>query len=170
MIQDVSLRRRIALAAVITAVLVPASYLLWAPDDRANSGGQADVSTAATDYGEPDVMGTVPVGYLGGEEGDDDDGDAPVIAIPRAPESVKVYATYSRTVGRVRDCLVPFAPFNAELTITNTDTGRRAACDNVIDPNDYADRYDPEEAILHIDTYLALADLADAPVPIEVTW
>lgn len=167
--QDATQRRRIVAAVVFTVFAVPASYAIWGSDDSADSTGVGDGT--ATTVGEvgTDVMGTVPIGYLSGDD-TGGDGEVPVIAIPRAPNSVNGYATFNRDIQGVSDCLVPRAPFNIELTLTNTDTGQRVACDNVLDPVDFADRYDTDQALLHVETFLALGDLTDAPIPIEVTW
>lgn len=170
-------RRRTFIAIAITLVLGPAAFLLTRGDDDAAT--QPDVTVIgttpqfATDSTvgasaptATDVMGTSPVEVLSGDATSSSD-DPATIAIPRPARGVTGTATFSRDIGAVEDCLVgaPGVPFDALVTVTNLDNSMRVDCINNVGG------LRPEEAIvLHADAFLRIADLTDAPVPVQITW
>ena len=170
-------RRRTFIAIAITLVLAPAAFLLTRGDD--DDATQPDITVIGTTPQEAasptagasaptatDVMGTSPVEVLSGDASNSSD-DPATIAIPRPPQGVTGAATFSRDIGDVADCLVGAVgvPFDARVTVTNLDNSMRVDCiNNVGGPR-------PEEAIvLHADAFLQIADLTDAPVPVQITW
>jgi hypothetical protein len=167
-------RRRTFIAIALTAVLAPAAFLLTRGDDDADSAPTVTVigtvaptaETAATAPSATDVMGTSPVEVLTGEDESTPD-DPATIAIPRPSRGVTGEATFRRDLGDVTACIVgaPGVPFDARITITNLDNSRRVDCiNNIGGPR-------PEWAvILHADAFLQIADLTDAPVPVQITW
>ena len=170
-------RRRTFVAIAITLVLAPAAFLLTRGDDDAATAPEVtvigttpqavtDTTVAASAPTATDVMGTSPVEVLSGDASSSND-DPATIAIPRPPQGVTGTATFSRDIGAVEDCLVGAlgVPFDARVTVTNLDNSMRIDCiNNVGGPR-------PEEGIvLHADAFLQIADLTDAPVPVQITW
>lgn len=181
-----SQRRRLAVAVALTAVLVPAAFLLDRGDDEpgattivtvvgtvvAPTGQSVDPAAAAaadpasTDPAETDIMGTSPVDLLR-DQLPESANDPATIAIPRLPHSISGPATFSRNISQSTDCMVTVdeVPFGSRVTITNLDNNRSVDCINRIGGTR------PEEAvILHADAFLQIGDLTDAPVPVQVTW
>jgi hypothetical protein len=167
-------RRRTFIAIALTIVLAPAAFLLTRGDDDADSAPSVTVigtfappaETAATAPSATDVMGTSPVEVLSEDDPASPD-DPATIAIPRRPRGVTGEATFRRDLGGVTACIVgaPGVPFDARITITNLDNSRQVDCiNNIGGPR-------PEWAvILHADAFLQIADLTDAPVPVQITW
>jgi len=184
---DFAQRRRVFVAAAITAVAVPAVFML----DR---GGDADTPTLGTLVGTAPIaeaasaaaadpvaagntgpaasqaetiLGTTPTGYLDGTV-PPGDADPPMIAIPRPRDAVTGDATFSNSVNSLSTCLVPVAPNGATVTLTNLDNGRSVQCRATsVAGQDASGR---PTATVHPDTFSVIADITDAPVPVEITW
>jgi hypothetical protein len=94
------------------------------------------------------------------------DVDAAQIAVPRLPESVKGLATFSSDIDSTLRCHANAeVPFNATITVTNLDNSRSVQCVSSIGGAP------PETTIvLATATFAEIADLTDAPVPVQITW
>jgi hypothetical protein len=167
-------RRRLLLATLLTLVALPALWLM----SRDDKSGAPNVATAgvvvengvtvdatdASDPANPEAAASLgehdPV-FLDGPAAQPG-GRAP-IAVPAPPqEEVRhASATYRSTVGR-RACLVPFVPTGTRLTIVNLDNNRSTTCVAI-----YSAATEVEDVVLHTNTFLELADLTDAPIPVE---
>ena len=183
MAQDYAQRRRVALALAITVIAAPAAFLL-------NRSGDDDapetVATFATVVGtvpgvdgsvgvalvpttespeDTDPLGTASAGYLSGTTVPADVGAAQ-IAVPRLPESVKGMASFSSDIDSTLRCHASAeVPFNATITVTNLDNSRSVQCVSSIGGEP------PEETVvLATATFAQIADLTDAPVPVQITW
>lgn len=182
---DYAQRRRIAIAAAITIIVLPAFVLLTRGDDGDANTSDPAVGTVPEQDAQPivadattptdeapsddvidDVMGELSPGFVTGESSGGDS-DIPTIVYPRPVESVDVSARFDRTIGDIDRCYVPNAPFNSFVTITNVDNGQLVGCYNSLTPSMFPDE---ELAVLHTDAFAAIADLTDSPVPVEVTW
>lgn len=166
-------QRRVMFALALSALLVPAYFLIGRAESNANTAQtQSTVVEGAAvtvELGELDVMGTIPQGYLtGGSE--DSAGALPTIVIPAPLEVLTTKAIFLSDVTGRGACLVPGAPRDETVTVVNTDNGRGVECKNSVDPADYAERANPEYAILQTEAFLRIAELTDAPVPVEVSW
>ena len=156
---------------VLTAVTVSAIAILWAVG-RNDSGDPASVdSTTTTAYtsklqpieGDPDA----PV-YIEG----------PKTSIPTATNPIAYGSGYgeNRLAGfasfhRFSDdtqgkCHTDKVPLGIVITISNVNTGRKTTCFNV------AYLPPPVGSIITLNTnnYLLIGELADAPLPVEITW
>jgi hypothetical protein len=65
-----------------------------------------------------------------------------------------------------RSCQTPLAPYNARIVVTNTDNGFKIACFNIL-----TKPIDPDLVIvLDTDAFIVLTDLAESPIPVELSW
>jgi hypothetical protein len=183
MAQDYAQRRRVALALAITVIAAPAAFLLnrSSNDDEPESeatiatvvgtvpGAGGSVGAAVIPGTDPpdvtDALGTAPAGYLSGTTVPADVGAAQ-IAVPRLPESVKGLATFSSEIDSTLRCHASAeVPFNATITVTNLDNSRSVQCVSSIGGAP------PEQTVvLATATFAQIADLTDAPVPVQITW
>ena len=182
MAHDYAQRRRVALALAITVIAAPAAFLLNrnSGDDEPATGGTVGtlVGTVAPAGGSvgagapvtesadtTDALGTAPAGYLSGTTVPGDV-SAAQIAVPRLPESVKGLATFSSEIDSTLRCHANAeVPFNATITVTNLDNSRSVQCVSSIGGAQ------PETTIvLATATFAQIADLTDAPVPVQITW
>jgi len=182
MAHDYAQRRRVALALAITVIAVPAAFLL----NRSSGDGQpATAGTLETLVGTvppaggsvaagapvtesadaTDALGTSSAGYLSGTTVPGDV-SAAQIAVPRLPESVRGLATFSSEIDSTLRCHANAeVPFNATITVTNLDNSRSVQCVSSIGGAQ------PETTIvLATATFAQIADLTDAPVPVQITW
>jgi hypothetical protein len=172
MSHDYAQRRRVALAAAITVIAAPAAFLLnRGGDEPATVSNVTVVGTLPGDSGPPatapvatDVMGTTPVAYLDGTAAPRDE-DLATIAIPRLPQAINGTASFRRNIRSTTACQVKGVRFNTAVTVTNLDNSRSVQCIASVggaEPD--------EDVVLHADAFLQIADLTDAPVPVQITW
>ncbi len=175
---DYAQRRRIAFAIAITVIAVPAAFLLNRGDSTdatqplvtpagAVAPGATPPPTRSADPAATNALGTAPVGYLAGDTVPASNAPAR-IATPRQQESVKGTASFSSEIDSTLRCQARVSggvPFNATLTVTNLDNSHSVQCIASIggaEPD--------EDVILAPETFAEIADLTDAPVPVEITW
>ena len=159
-------RRRLVVAATLTAVALPALWLFDGSeaDDSAAPATAADADAVASDPG----ASAVPV-YL--------DDTTPVvapavidIAVPERPGAREANgrATFKQYLDAPveRPCTTSLAPTGVELTITNIDNGHSTTCTNTRSVTV------PPGADIAIDTevYIVIGELVEAPVPVRINW
>ena len=181
---DFAQRRRLFVAIAITAILVPAAFLLDRGGDDDGQGAPATAVVPLTtdvaggdggdgdgdDDGSPggdDPMGTMPPGFLDGTAPPEDGGGA-VIAIPRPVGGVDGTGTYDASLRDPRRCSSTGAPFGRTITVTNLDNQRSLQCIADIVPDRGVD--DDHAVVLNPTAFAEIADFTEAPVPVRVTW
>jgi hypothetical protein len=162
-------RRRFFLATTLTLLALPAVW--WANEQRSSGAPNvavlgADVDddeTAPTATAPPTTTGTVQPVFLDGPSGKAGAG-LPEIAIPAAPEIDHVRATATFRSSVPGDfCIVPGVLNGRTVTIVNLDTNRSTTCVTIFEPGTPG-----EQIVLHTDRFSELADLTDAPIPVEI--
>lgn len=162
-------RRRIRLVALATLTVVLISWVSSQGDKK--SDATEDTSPTTTEFvsklepieGEPDA----PV-YIEG----------PKTSLPTATNPIAYgsgnqanrlegFASFHRFSDDTRGkCHTDKVPLGIVITVTNVNTGRRTTCFNV------AYLPPPVGSLITLNTlnYLLIGELADAPLPIEITW
>jgi hypothetical protein len=168
-------RRRVVVASVFTLVALPA---LWAlsRDSAATSGaptvGAAGVDVASKGDGtEPSTTAYQPrpPGFVGGDDVSPSLPGVIQVAVPTAPGADQVLATasYHRFMtSTAAVCTTLLAPDGATLTVTNLDNGQTTRCTNTLGMALPAG----SDIVLNTAIYVTIGDLADAPVPVRVSW
>ena len=169
---DLTDQRRLAVAAAITVIALPSLWLM----SRNDEAGAPNVATAGVVIGPEeqthstpapvDPMGSPGAAYLDGPPAATDPGVVNV-AIPTraAGTSVSGTATYRSDLLSPGVCQVKDAPFAATVTVTNLDNSRSVECTASVPPAGIFD-----SVVMHTDAFLQIADLADAPVPVDINW
>jgi hypothetical protein len=178
---DFAQRRRVFVAAAITALAVPAVFLFGRGDSNADTPPTTLVGTvppAAAVVAPPataassarsngtlsDVLGTTPTGYLDGTVAPDAN-DPPMIAVPRPRDTVSGTATFSFDVPNTATCYIAKAPMAVEATVVNLDNSQSLRCEVVAIAAVQA-----ADVVLHPDAFARIADITEAPVPVEISW
>lgn len=185
---EIADRRRLVFATIVTIVALPTLWLT--SRDQASDGTVTPVAVAVngrsvTDAarGAPSTTATpTPVlgdTVLGGDEPVFMAGPTappvpePAVVSPARPTNlVTGRATFRRwdsgTVAQLRNhpCQTFTAPVGTRLTVTNVNNGRSVTCVNT------AAEAPPSNAIIVLDTeaLLTIGELADAPLPVRLTW
>jgi len=160
-------RRRLVVAAVITLIAVPA-FLLLSNNSSSSVNTTSTLATAvsvAPTESEPAEPAFLP---------ENNGSQAPEIItvnVPAPPSgsNVKGTASYIRWQGDLlglRPCATPHALIGAIITVTNINNGRSIECNNVsiqaLPGNNII--------LIHTDVFLEIADLIDAPVPVNISF
>jgi hypothetical protein len=180
--EDFAQRRRVAFALAITVILVPAAFLLnRGGDDTADEPtstlvgpavipGQTTPPDGSGSPGRPgatDPMGTTPLEYIEGTVPPQAN-DPARIAVPRVGRSIRGDASFSRAITDPAACQIrdlATIPFETAVTVTNLDNSRSIRCIASVGGAP------PDEAvILSADAFLAIGDLTDAPLSVEISW
>lgn len=182
-------RRRLLLAAVVTLVALPAFFFYQR--STADDSGTEVVATAPAD---PNVINPQPASIndevpvdsevptsnrsqLPPAEAPDDDPtfmEGPIaseedttadVAIPAQPAiaPIRLSATYLSTIPGVRSCLTRDLESGRTVTVVNLDNGRSITCVTLLAPRTQID-----DIVLHTSQFEQLADLTEAPIPVEV--
>lgn len=163
-------RRRVALAIVVTVLAVIIS-VASSSDDNPSSD---QVVTAPSH--SPDSVGDVP-----GASSSADPAFLPSAKDRSAPDIITVnvpaprtgtvitgeasFIRWPQTLG-LAPCATPHALIGAKITVTNLNNARSIVCDNV----SIESLSGGTTIIVHSDVFLEIADLVDAPIPVEIEF
>jgi len=155
----------------VTLLALPA--LWWAnQDDDSGAPTVASVGVAVGDAASDtnddapgsDDAATVnePVFLDGPSTGN---GGAADIAVPAAParDPIAGLATYSSVIGNIDKCFAKGITTGTRITVVNLDNNRSIECVATLAPAIQRD-----DLVMHTRAYLELADLTDAPIPVEM--
>lgn len=118
--------------------------------------GRSNLPPADTTSSGAPVFLDGPQGNIGG---------ASEIAVPARPTTdvLLVDATYSSTIVGTRKCLAIGINSGRTITVINVENKRTTTC--VVT---FAPATQRESLVLQTDQFLELADLSDAPIPVEI--
>ena len=155
-------RRRLMIAAAVTVVAIPVLMISGGSDS--SSDESSTPTTVVVVNSEPADPAFLPV---------EDSTPAPEIItvnVPAPPSGtvIKGIASFIRwpeTLG-LRPCATPNALIGSIITVTNLNNGRSIECNNV------SIQQLPGDAviIIHTEVFLELADLVDAPIPVQIAF
>ena len=171
---DHSDHRRLVMATAISVIALPSLWLM----SRNEETNAPNVATAGVELGDaadagpneraadvPDPMGAPGAAYLDGPRGTPNTNTI-AIAIPGDDTAYVIgTATYRRDIGDPGSCYVRAANFGQEVVVRNLDNGRSVTCAARVTPLG-----GDADIVLHADAFVRLADLTDAPVPVEISW
>lgn len=156
-------RRRLLVAAAITIVAIPVLMISGRSDDEGDDGGVVSTAPTTSEPGPAEPAFLPPT----------DSSPAPEIItvnVPAPPSGTVIsgiasFIRWPETLG-LRPCATPNALIGSIITVTNLNNGRSIECNNVS-----IERL-PGEAviIIHTDVFLELADLVDAPIPVQIAF
>ncbi len=158
-------RRRVIFASIVTAIAIPALWIMSGDDQSSESAGGSTIPTAPpTTIYKPET----PV-FVGGEDGTSEaSGDASIATAP-APNAnnFRGKASYRRYPDTLdRPCTAPQAPDATLLTVINVNNGQFTTCTNIR-------TFTPPagvDIVIHTDVFSEVGDIADSPIDVRVTW
>jgi hypothetical protein len=166
-------RGRFFFALLITLVALPSLWWFSRDDTAAD---QTTVTTAAapptteaptttigrTNLPPPDAVDSVPI-FLDGPEGQI--GGVPEIAVPGQPTTASIIAeaTFRRSLAGEQTCLSRTIQVGGIITVTNLDNNRSTTCRVSLAPATQRD-----DLVMDVDRFTEIADVTDAPIPVEI--
>ena len=167
-------RRRVVFATVFTVVALPALWVSGrdqAQTTTAPSAGAAGVETRTASEAHPTTVTTTyepasPV-FLGKADGAA--AAPPDVAVEHGTDPAgnfaDVRASYRRSTS-ADSCTTSYAAGGVKIKVTNTDNGQSLTCRNVLGPV-----VPPGAGILvNTDLLATIANLADAPISVRISW
>jgi hypothetical protein len=164
-------RRRLTLASIFTVAALPALWVINRDDagSAAPAIGAAGVpQVGANEAPSTSVYTPDPPIFLNGPASGADPAVVDII-IPPGPTATeaKGRASFRRYSDPSRKpCTTSLAPWGTTLTVTNTDNGQTTTCVNSTSTALPAG----VDIVLHTDVFALISDLADAPVPVRISW
>ena len=161
-------RNRMTVALVSTAIAFPLIFMATGRSGSATEPSVVDVTTTTYDLGLAlDSQVDAPAN-LDGPVSADQNGQGQ-IAFPadNSGRMVRGIATYRRLPDSVKTgCATNLVPLGATITVRNLNNGRKTTCQNInIGPTSGS-----FDITLHTGVFEAIAELVDAPLPVELTW
>ena len=162
-------RRRILVASALTIAALPALWFANRPDTGAPSvataGVDVDVDQPAAEVAassDTDSDDAAPV-FLDGPTAQVGAG-LPEIAVPVAPaiERFTTRATFRSNVP-IGTCRLSTLSNAQSITVVNIDNNRSLTCITVLAPSTAG-----ENLVMHPELFSQIADLTDAPIPVEI--
>ena len=165
-------RRRVVVASVFTLVALPALWVL--NRESATTSGAPNVGAAGVDIKGAVEAAPITTAYqpepplfVGG-----DDVPVPPAAVvvavppPTSANQVDARASFHRYSEGSRECTTLLAPAGALLTVENIDNGQTTTCINTLGMAIPAGA----DMVLHTEVFSEIGNLADAPLPVHVSW
>lgn len=159
-------RRRVIFASIVTAIAIPALWIMSGDDDGSSepTGGSTIPTAPPTTAYKPET----PV-FVGGEDGTGGATGEVSVATAPAPNAnnFRGKASYRRYPDTLdRPCTAPQAPDAILLTVINVNNGQFTTCTNIR-------TFTPPvgiDIIIHTDVFSEVGDIADSPIDVRVTW
>ncbi|MEN9805311.1 MAG: hypothetical protein RIS41_2158 [Actinomycetota bacterium] len=153
------------MAIVVTVLAVIVSLASGSGDETEESAPGVSVNLAD----EPGATSPADPAFLPGANAV----DAPEIItvnIPAPPTGTVIagrasFVRWPQTLG-LAPCATPHALIGAKITVTNLNNARSVVCDNV----SIESLGGGNTIIIHSDVFLEIADLVDAPIPVEIEF
>jgi len=161
-------RRRVAVACAVTVV---ALLTLWVFSNRnAENSAPLPSDTAIGSDTAPPTSAYQPEDplFVGGAE-QPTPPEVINVAVPPAPGANQTLAraSFKRYAGvGTSVCTTLLAPDNTMLKVTNLDNGQTTSCMNTLGVSLPAG----SDLVMNTAVYILIADLAEAPVPVRVSW
>ena len=161
-------RNRLNVAIVLTAIALPVLFIASGRSDGSGTDQAAVATTSTLDSGlATDKEADAPAN-LDGPVSQDPQGQGQ-LAYPadNSGRLVRGDATFKRFPdGAEKGCATALVPLGAEITVRNLNNGRKTVCTNInIGPTSAT-----FQIVLHTGVFEKIAELVDAPLPVELTW
>jgi hypothetical protein len=174
---DVTDRRRLAVAAALTIVALPAIWLFARSEPSSGTAapsvaGAAGVvapqnGSATTPNSSDDPFGSGGPIFVNGPSTPPKAAVVPIVVPETIGQHIDGRATYKHNDDLTSNiCVAPKAPFGAKLLVTNLDNGRTVTCINR-SPRPLATGLEIQLTTVQFQT---IAQLVDAPVPVRIQW
>jgi hypothetical protein len=160
-------RRRIAVAAILTVLVLP--LFVFNSDNETQN---AEVAITTTSQVEPGLVdqsedGSLEPIILGGPSPVVQDGSAQIAYPSSNLTGIQAIASFSNFDNAPEIvCYIPEAPLGIVISVQNLNNGRTTTCTNVF----RASLPSGATMILHTKVFESLANLVDAPIPVTVSW
>ena len=156
-------RRRLVVAIALTVLLLPLALVGRGGSSDGSDPNQPGASSVPRED-EPAAPAFLPI------QGNSVVPDIITVNVPAPPQDViaKGNASFIRwpeTYG-LRPCATPLALIGANIEVRNLNNGRTVKCENVSIQSLAAGI----SIVIHTDLYLEIADLVDAPLPVEIIF
>ena len=163
-------RNRMTVAAVLTAVALPFIFMASGRSADSSETTMPNATTTTIESGlatDPGAEVDAPANLAGPVIGDPNGQGQIAYPAENSGRMHRGVATYRRLpLEAARGCSTALVAFGTEVTVRNLNNSRKITCTNInIGPLPAG-----VDIVLNTKLFESLADLVDAPLPIEMTW
>lgn len=163
-------RNRMKVAAVFTAIVLPLMFM--ASGQSATTGEPAAASTTSSTVAsglptDPSSEVDAPANLSGPVVGDPNGTGQIAYPADNSGRMVRATASYRRLPDSARTgCSTNLVPLGAEITVRNLNNGRKVVCTNI----NLGGVPGGADIVINTGLFESIAELIDAPLPVELTW
>ena len=163
-------KNRMTVAFMLSVVALPLVFIASGKDADGSDTSVATSTSSTIDVGlasDPNAKADAPAN-LGGPAIGDPNGQGQ-IAYPadNSGRMVRATASYKRLPDISKTgCTTNLVPLGSEITVRNLNNGRKTTCTNINIGGVPAG----SDIVLNTRLFEAIAELIDAPIPVELTW
>ena len=161
-------RNRLTFVGVITALVLPLMWMAQGRSDTAPTTTTIDATTTTIAVGiGADATADAPANLEGPESVGVTDKNRIAYPADESASSAKGNATFKRFPESAQTgCATNAAPLGAVITVRNVNNGLKTDCTNI------NIGYLPggSDIVLNMAVFEKIAELIDAPLPVEMTW
>ena len=161
-------RNRLTFVGVITALVLPLMWMAQGRSDTAATTTTIDATTTTIAVGiSADATADAPANLEGPESVGVTDKNRIAYPADASASSAKGDATFKRFPDSAQTgCATNAAPLGAVITVRNVNNGLKTECTNI------NIGYLPggSDIVLNMAVFEKIAELIDAPLPVEMTW
>lgn len=163
-------RNRMTVAAVLTALALP--LLFMASGRSAGSSGAPATTTTSTTIKsglptDPSTEADAPANLSGPVVGDPNGTGQIAYPADNSGRMLRGMASYRRLPdSAATGCSTGLVPLGAEITVRNLNNGRKTTCTNI----NVGAVPAGIDIVVNTSLFESIAELIDAPLPVELTW
>lgn len=160
-------RNRLTVAIALTAVALPVLFIASGPTDGTDRDAVVVTTTTLETGLATDKEADAPANLDGPVSADPQGQGQLAYPADNSGRMVRGDATFKRfPEGAEKGCSTPLVPLGAEITVRNLNNGRKTVCTNInIGPTSGT-----FQIVLHTGVFEKIAEIVDAPLPVELTW
>lgn len=163
-------RNRMTVAAVLTAIALPLMFMASGRSADSASTSVVDTTTSTIESGlasDPDAEVDAPANLAGPVIGNPNGQGQIAYPADNTDRTLQGSATFRRLpLEAARGCSTALVALGAEITVRNLNNSRKITCTNInIGPLPVG-----VDIVLNTRLFESLADLIDAPLPVEMSW
>ncbi|MFM9226535.1 MAG: hypothetical protein ACKOQ1_07920 [Actinomycetota bacterium] len=160
-------RNRLTVAIALTALALPVLFIASGPTGKSDRSAEIATTTTLETGLTTDKDADAPANLDGPVSADPQGQGQLAYPADNSGRMVRGDATFKRfPEGAEKGCSTALVPLGAEITVRNLNNGRKTVCTNI----NSGPTSSTFQIVLHTGVFEKIAEIVDAPLPVELTW